>query len=75
MQLASTESPGNTNREVTPWILVADDDVSVRSDFQATRPHTGGRLSPLTMRGPARTPVAQKPVGPALRQRNRGSSK
>ncbi len=61
MQLVSTESPGNADRGVTPWILVADDDVSVRSDFQANRPHTGGRLSPLTMRGPACNPVAQKP--------------
>ncbi len=74
MQLASTESPGNTNRGVTPWILVADDDVSVRSDFQTTRPHTSGRPSPLIMRGPACIPAAQKPARPALRQRNRGSS-
>ncbi len=52
MQLVSTESPGNTNRGVTPWILVADDDVSVRSDCQATlrTPAAGFRLSPCEAR-------------------------
>ena len=44
MQLASTESPGNTNRGVMPWILVADDDVSVRSELSDYLRYQGLRV-------------------------------